>query len=40
MVKKALLTIFSVSLEMKERFAIGRLLDRSSLMSEGFLTVG
>ena len=36
MVKKALLTIISVSLEMKERFAIGQLLDRSSLMSESF----
>ena len=40
MVKKALLTIFSVSLDRKERFAIGRKLDISSLLSEGFLTVG
>ena len=29
------MTIFSVSLEM-ERFAIGRWLDRSSLLNEGF----
>ena len=30
------MTIFSVSLEMKERFAIWRYLDRSSLLSEVF----
>ena len=36
MVKKALLTIFSVSLEMKERVVV----IRSSLLSKSFLTVG
>ena len=34
------MTIFSVSFEMKERFAKGRLLDRSSLCSEGFFNNG
>ena len=34
------MTIFSVSLAMKERFAIWRQLDRSSLLNEGFFNSG
>ena len=34
------MTIFSVSFEMKERFAIGWQLDRSSLANEGFFNSG
>ena len=34
------MTIFYVSLEMKERFAIGRKLDKFSLLSEGFFNSG
>ena len=34
------LTIFSMSLDIKERFAIDLSLDRSSLLREGFLTSG
>ena len=34
------LTIFSISLDIKERFAIGMQLHRSSLLREDFLTSG
>ena len=38
--RRRFLTIFSVSLELKERFAIGRYLDSSSFLNEGFFNSG
>ena len=40
MIKKTLVDNISVCLEMKEMFAIGRSLDRSFLLSEGFFNNG